>query len=60
MMTVIVSRAPTKTRSIISAQITVKRSLMKIHRNIHGQHVISILNLEERRAERHRHGNTGH
>jgi hypothetical protein len=30
---------------------------MKIQRNIHGQHAISILNQEELRAKRHRHGN---
>ncbi len=52
------SRGPIKTRCIISAQITVKRSLMKIQRNIHGQHMISILNQDELRAEKHRHGNT--
>jgi hypothetical protein len=58
MTTVLALRAPIKTRCIISAQITVKRSLMKIQRNIHGQHAISILNQEELRAKRHRNGNT--
>jgi hypothetical protein len=58
MMMVLASRVPIKTICILSAQITVKRSLMKIQRNIHEQHAISILHQEELRAEGDRHENT--
>jgi len=50
-MTVLASQVSTKTIRIISVQTIAKRSLKKIHRNIHGQPVISVLNLAERRAE---------
>jgi hypothetical protein len=45
------SAARTKIRSIASVQITAKRSLMKIHGNIHGRPAILILNPAGHHAE---------
>jgi len=47
------SQAYTKVSSIISARTTAKKSLMKIHRNIHEQPVILLLNPAGHHAEQY-------
>jgi hypothetical protein len=53
MMIAFDSAARTKIRSIASVLITAKRSLMKIHRNIHGLPAILILNPVGHHAEQY-------
>jgi hypothetical protein len=53
MMTTSDSAARTKIRRIASVQITAKKSLTKIHRNIHAQPAILPLNPAEPHVEQH-------
>jgi hypothetical protein len=46
------SQVHTKVRSIISARTTAKKSLMKIHRDIHESHLILTLDLRGLRVKR--------